>query len=343
MKTMLIRAAAGAAALAAGIAGAQTYSGYPGYGYSNSSGLVRCESINSRSNFCRADTRGGVQIVRQLSRERCVRGRNWEVRRDGIVVDDGCRAEFALGSAYGANGTYMGTDRYGRPIYGNGGYTSGTYDPYGRPIYDSRYPTYGSNGGYTYDRYGNRVYTGTSNGYYSTDRYGNRIYVTGTPTSNGYYTTDRYGNRIWVAESGTSDGYYTTDRYGNRIFVPSAVSPGGYYTTDRYGNRVYVPSSYEGDSDPTDEIYERNRALGPYGTTPYYGGTTSTPTTTGTSVIYCTSGSDTARTYCGDNNQSYTIRFDSNSKCLLDRTYGRDSGGTWVSGGCSLRLEPNGY
>jgi hypothetical protein len=342
MKIMYPLAAACAAALAASAAGAQTYSTYPsstypGYGYNSSTGLVRCESVNSRSNFCRVDTRGGVEIVRQLSRERCVRGRNWEVRRDGIVVDDGCRAEFAVGNAYasggyGGYGGYAGTDRYGQPLYTAG--SSYVTDRYGNRIYVTSADI---RRGYVVDRRGNRIMLtghryantggvyndpyGTTNGYYSTDRYGNRIWVTGTPTSSGYYTTDRYGNRVWVAQTGASDGYYTTDRYGNRVFVPS---------------------SYEGDSDPTDGIYERNRDLGPY-QQPYYGGTTSTPTTTGTSVIYCTSGSDTAKTYCGDNTQSYTIRFDSNSKCLLNRTYGRDSGGTWVSGGCSLRLEPDGY
>ena len=339
MKNTPILAATVAAALAAGVAGAQTYSTYPGsYGYATGNGIVRCESINSRSNFCRADTRGGVDIYRQLSRERCIRGRNWDVRRDGIVVDDGCRAEFAVGTAYRAGGTYMGTDRYGRPVYGNAG---GSYDPYGRPIYDPRYPATG-HGGYPYDGYG----TGSSSGHYATDRYGNRVWVPGTSTSNGYYATDRYGNRVWVEQSGMSDGYYTTDRYGNRVFVRDTGRSGGYYTTDRYGRRIYVPSSYEGDSDPTDEIYERNRDLGPYqlpqGPSPY-GGTTSSPTTSASSVILCTSAGNTGRTYCGDANQSYTIRFESNSNCLLNRTYGRDNSGTWVQGGCSLRLEPSGY
>ena len=159
MKSKHILAASCAAALAAGVAGAQTYSTYPSSGYYGSrSGIVTCESINSRSNFCRVDTRGGVEIVRQLSRERCIRGRNWEVRRDGIVVDDGCRAEFAVGSAYagtsgyGGYGTYAGTDRYGRPLY-----TTGTP--------------------------------------YITDRNGNRIYLSSDDLRRGY-VTDRYGRRI---------------------------------------------------------------------------------------------------------------------------------------------------
>jgi hypothetical protein len=283
-----------------------------------------------------------VQIHRQLSRTDCIRGRNWQVRTDGILVDDGCRAEFAVGTAYAGG---YGTDRYGRPVYGTGGYSSGTYDAYGRPVNETYYPPT-QIGGYTYDRYGNRVYTGAPSGRYMTDRYGNRVWVAGTPSSNGYYTTDRYGRRIWVDETRASNGYYTTDRYGNRIWVPGSGSSGGYYTTDRYGNRIFVPS-YGGDRDydEADEIYERNRDAGPYVTSPpySYGGTASTPTTTSTSVIHCTSVGNTGRTYCGDANQSYTIRFDIDSNCLLNRTYGRDTSGTWVSGGCSLRLEPSGY
>jgi hypothetical protein len=336
MKANLVRAAAGATALAASLAGAQTYSTYPSYGYSGAQGsVVRCESINSRSNFCRADTRGGVQVYRQLSRKDCIRGRNWRVVSGGIVVDDGCRADFAVASGYASTqGGYIGTDRYGRPIYSeragtyNGGYT--TTDPYGRPVYDARGP-YG-NGGYTIDRYGNRVYVGGAGS-----------------TSGGYYSTDRYGNRVYVPYSGTSSGgYYSTDRYGNRVFVPtSGSSNDGYYTTDRYGNRVFVPSSgygrvYDDDYDESDDTYRRNVELGP----PVYGGGTYSPPTTtttyGADVIYCQP-SAMGRTYCGDRTRTYTLHHDANANCVLNQTYGRDSYGTWVSGSCSMRMETNGY
>jgi hypothetical protein len=249
----------------------------------------------------------------------------------GIVVDDGCRADFAVASGYASAQDYIGTDRYGRPIYSeragtyNGGYT--TTDAYGRPIYDARGP-YG-NGGYTIDRYGNRVYVGGA----------------GT-SSGGYYSTDRYGRRVYVPYSGTSNGgYYSTDRYGNRVFIPtSGSSSGGYYTTDRYGNRVFVPSSgygrvYDDDYDETDEIYERNVELGPPG---YGGGTYSAPTTYGTDYIHCQP-SAYGRTYCGDRTRTYTLHYDANSNCVLDKTYGRDSYGTWVSSGCSMRMESRGY
>jgi hypothetical protein len=334
MKTTLIRTAAGMAALAAGLAGAQTYSTYPAYGYGTSTtGLVRCESTNSRSNFCRADTRAGVQIYRQLSRTDCIRGRNWQVTRDGIIVDDGCRAEFALGSRYGTtSGGYMGTDRYGRPIYSgasNGGYTT---DRYGNRIYVGT--TGGYNGGYAYDRYGNRVYVGQSGAYgdgYTTDRYGNRVYVGTTGAYGGGYTYDRYGNRVYT-------GSYGDDRYGDRIYVDTGA--GGYYT-DRYGRRIY-----DDNRDVTDEVYERNRDMG------YPGTVTTMPVTTmpasipatstyGDANIYCQSAAS-GRTYCGDRNVTYTLT-KMNSNCALERTYGKDSNGTWVSGGCSIKLDPSGF
>jgi hypothetical protein len=72
---------------------------------------VRCESRDSRTNYCNVDTRGGVRLVHQLSDRDCVRGRNWGANERGIWVTDGCRAEFELGA--GGNG------------YGNGnGYAS---------------------------------------------------------------------------------------------------------------------------------------------------------------------------------------------------------------------------
>src|SRR5688572_10806303 len=78
MKTALLRSAAGVATLAAGLAGAQTYSTTPSYGYAAApASIVRCESIGSDREFCRVDTRGGVQLHRQLSRTNCIRGRNW--------------------------------------------------------------------------------------------------------------------------------------------------------------------------------------------------------------------------------------------------------------------------
>lgn len=73
--------------------------------------VLRCESSDNRSRFCPADTRGGVRVARQLSDTRCIEGRTWGVRPDGIWVDDGCRADFLLGHGGG-----YGRDERGRAI-----------------------------------------------------------------------------------------------------------------------------------------------------------------------------------------------------------------------------------
>lgn len=102
MKRKLTWLAASVAALCAGAAGAQTYyPAQPGYGYDNGDGYgqartVRCESRDSRTARCRIDGAGDVRMTRQLSRQQCIQGRNWDYSRDEIRVSGGCRAEFLV-------------------------------------------------------------------------------------------------------------------------------------------------------------------------------------------------------------------------------------------------------
>lgn len=125
------------AALAVGQASAQSY-GYAnsdyargnGYGYGHTR-TVRCESVGSHRNFCRVDTQGRVQIVRQLSRRTCIQGRNWSYNSQGIWVSGGCRADFAIRSRHG----YRRGDGYtSNGYYSNGYGSNGYYDSN-----DSRY------------------------------------------------------------------------------------------------------------------------------------------------------------------------------------------------------------
>ncbi|HBK45759.1 MAG TPA: hypothetical protein DDZ67_04850 [Xanthomonadaceae bacterium] len=55
---------------------------------------VRCESRDMAREHCALDTRSGVQLVKQLSENSCIRGSEWDVDRDGVWVAFGCRAEF---------------------------------------------------------------------------------------------------------------------------------------------------------------------------------------------------------------------------------------------------------
>jgi hypothetical protein len=71
---------------------------------------ITCSSDNGRRNYCAADTRGGVSMIRQRSGSACVQGSTWGYDRRGIWVDRGCRADFMIN-----------TGRPGRPGYGPGG------------------------------------------------------------------------------------------------------------------------------------------------------------------------------------------------------------------------------
>lgn len=88
---------------------------YPSPGYGQGGQRFRCESDGNRQRYCSVDTRGGVQMIRQLSSTPCLRGRNWDYDRNGVWVSHGCRAEFATG--YGNDGGYYGGgDNYGRDV-----------------------------------------------------------------------------------------------------------------------------------------------------------------------------------------------------------------------------------
>lgn len=58
--------------------------------------IVRCESRDNRQRRCNAKVDRDVQMVRQLSRTRCVQRQNWGWDRRGVWVRGGCAAEFRV-------------------------------------------------------------------------------------------------------------------------------------------------------------------------------------------------------------------------------------------------------
>jgi|JI81BgreenRNA_FD_contig_41_819213_length_1084_multi_9_in_0_out_0_2 hypothetical protein len=102
------------------------YAGHPGGGYGDGYGggsVIRCESHNGRQNYCDLDVRGGVVLVRQLSRGACIEGRTWGWDRRGVWVADGCRGEFASGGGGRPGGGWPGGGGWGggpAPGYGGG-------------------------------------------------------------------------------------------------------------------------------------------------------------------------------------------------------------------------------
>jgi hypothetical protein len=114
IKPVSIVAAAVLCASAAGIASAQSaaplatlvdtavtaqYGGewQPGPGWDRDID-VRCSSGNYQYNMCQVDTGRGsrVYIVKQVSKTRCIEGRNWGWNRAGIWVDAGCEGVFRV-------------------------------------------------------------------------------------------------------------------------------------------------------------------------------------------------------------------------------------------------------
>jgi hypothetical protein len=55
---------------------------------------IVCKSRNFNANFCPFDTRGGVQLIEQRSRAKCILGTSWSFDRQGIYVRDGCEGVF---------------------------------------------------------------------------------------------------------------------------------------------------------------------------------------------------------------------------------------------------------
>ena len=74
---------------------------------------LRCSSKNYSYEHCRADTRRGVQLSRQLSQAACTQGKSWGHDRRGVWVDQGCSAQFQLG--------HSARNPYGNPAQNPGG------------------------------------------------------------------------------------------------------------------------------------------------------------------------------------------------------------------------------
>jgi hypothetical protein len=60
---------------------------------------ITCNSDDERRHFCSVDTRGGVRLLTQHSDAICTEGSSWGSDGQGIWVDHGCRADFAIGGS----------------------------------------------------------------------------------------------------------------------------------------------------------------------------------------------------------------------------------------------------
>jgi hypothetical protein len=62
---------------------------------------VNCSSNDGRRNWCDIGRARDAQLVRQISGSPCIQGRTWGVDGRGLWVDNGCRADFAVGRGGG--------------------------------------------------------------------------------------------------------------------------------------------------------------------------------------------------------------------------------------------------
>jgi hypothetical protein len=65
-------------------------------GLAQRSQSVTCESNNGKRNYCGSYSRDQVSFQRQLSNSSCVERQSWGVDRQGLWVDNGCRAVFSV-------------------------------------------------------------------------------------------------------------------------------------------------------------------------------------------------------------------------------------------------------
>ena len=68
-------------------------------GASKAQARVRCESLNARWRLCNVPGEGEARLLRQISKQACVRNHSWGEDHRGVWVARGCRGEFTRVSA----------------------------------------------------------------------------------------------------------------------------------------------------------------------------------------------------------------------------------------------------
>jgi Protein of unknown function (DUF3011) len=83
--------------------------------------VMTCSSDDGQMHACRVGDNSGIQFLRQRSDAACVAGQTYGIRRDGVWVTNGCRADFQVN----VNGQYSDNGR----AYNQGAY-NGQYSQY---------------------------------------------------------------------------------------------------------------------------------------------------------------------------------------------------------------------
>lgn len=105
--------------VAAGMVLVWTGTSAPEQAFAAAPKTVRCESSSRETVQCKADTRGGVTLQRQLSRAGCWYDETWGFDSRGIWVSNGCRADFALGQTGSSHSSTPKPGTSGQGLTGN--------------------------------------------------------------------------------------------------------------------------------------------------------------------------------------------------------------------------------
>ena len=130
--------------------------------------VFTCSSNDMGYHTCRVGPNNGIQFVRQRSDSACVPGRTYGIARDGVWVDNGCRADFE--------------------VVQNGYYDNGRYSRQG--TWNDRDNDGDADDQYRHDRHHRyRDYNGQYSGTYNTSPYYNGTYNNGPYNQGGYVSS----------------------------------------------------------------------------------------------------------------------------------------------------------
>ena len=293
----------------------------PAQGYGQS---ITCSSNDGRRNYCNVNTRGGVQMTRQISGSACVQGQTWGWDGNGVWVDRGCRAEFMIGNGGGGGWGGGGNNRQsitcssddGRRNYCNANTHGGvqmTRQISGSPCVQ----------GQTWGWDNNRIWV---------DRGCRAEFITGNGNGGGWGGGGSGSQSITCSSDDGRRNYCNANTRGG-VQMTRQISGSPCVQGQTWGwdnNRIWVDRGCRAE-------FVTGKGNGNGGG---WGGGG------GSGVTFNCSSDDGKRNYCaipnGANPNSITMsRQISGSACIQGQTWGVDGRGVWVDRGCRAEFRTN--
>ena len=270
---------------------------------------ISCASDDKQRHHCDADTRGGVQLIRQRSESPCSFGQTWGYDDHGVWVDRGCRGEFQTGGVnWGGWETtytiYCASDDMGRSF-------CATNTRYGVRLARQRSESecvYGRTWGYN----GRGVWV--DRGCRADFELGTPEWYRNAPIRTVSCSSDDMGLHFCQADA----------NQGARLVRQRSDSDCIYGTTWGFDDRgIWVDRGCRADFELGSGDGDNDRDDQPY-----------------TQRVYCAS-DDMHRHACFADARAGVrlVRQRSESECVQGRTWGYDRRGIWVDRGCRAEFE----